>query len=118
MRKGRRSIRIAIAPAEWRISCRLQRHDKANVKPAPLRARLFAHRGWPFELDELIGAGYVPHYKGGHYNRADIERARHTRCRCGEDMDFRGFELRESRGERIAYRCYAVCSACWWWFEF
>ncbi|MDQ3766903.1 MAG: hypothetical protein M3346_06110 [Actinomycetota bacterium] len=68
-----------------------------------------ADRSWMEEFDDLSEQGFV-----WRCDRSDWETARSSVCtRCGEDMDFRGFE----RGD-VAYRAYALCVMCGWWLEF
>lgn len=64
---------------------------------------------WMEEFDELSAQGFV-----WRFDRNDWEVARSRVCtRCGEEMDFRGFE----RGD-VAYRAYSLCVMCGWWVEF
>jgi hypothetical protein len=112
MRTGRRSIQVAIAPAEWRTRCRLPR-----MLSIPDEARR-PKRSWWRQYVALLDEGFVAHDHGGFYLRSDYDRARRTVCDCGEDMDFRGFEKRGPKGERLAYRPFAVCVMCGLWFEF
>ena len=68
-----------------------------------------ADRSWIEEFDDLSVQGFV-----WRFDRNDWEAARSNVCtRCGEDMDFRGFE----HGD-VAYRAYALCVICGWWMEF
>jgi hypothetical protein len=68
-----------------------------------------ADRSWMEEFDELSAQGFV-----WRFDSNDWETARSNVCnRCGEDMDFRGFE----HGD-VAYRAYALCVICGWWMEF
>jgi hypothetical protein len=68
-----------------------------------------ATRSWMEEFDDLSAQGFV-----WRFDRNDWEAARSRICtRCGEDMDFRGFE----RGD-VSYRAYALCVMCGWWMEF
>lgn len=68
-----------------------------------------ADRTWMEEFDDLSDQGFV-----WHCDRHDWGGALAPVCtRCGESMDFRGFELKD-----IAYRAYALCVMCGWWMEF
>jgi hypothetical protein len=74
----------------------------------PDRPRI-ATRSWFEEVDDLDAQGFV-----WGFDSTDWEAARPRMCtRCGEEMDFRGFE----RGD-VAYRAYALCIMCGWWMEF
>jgi len=68
-----------------------------------------ADRSGMEEFDDLSEQGFV-----WRFDRSDWETAPSRVCtRCGEDMEFRGFE----RGD-VAYRAYALCVMCGWWKEF
>ncbi len=79
----------------------------------PDHARV-ADRAWVFEYMALLEEDYRECLG----QRSDRHAARHTRCRCGEDMDLRAFELVGPAHELIAYRPFAVCPMCRWWVEF
>lgn len=95
-------------PDRWRTRCR-----NTAVAAIPQHARL-ADRSWVIEFMHLLDEDYFE-YRG---RAADREAARHMRCRCGEDMDVRAFELVGPEGELIAYRTFALCPMCKWWVEF
>lgn len=113
MKRFGSEVTVTIAPARWRLRC----PQKSTCRPAPEGARR-ADRHWWREYVALIENGYIPHDAGGFYLRADYDDARRTVCDCGEDMDFRGFELIGPQGERVAYRRYALCPMCRAWAEF
>jgi hypothetical protein len=114
MRTSRRGITVAMPPSEWRTRC----PSRAGNMGHPPKSARRADRDWLFLLEELTGEGYAPCDRPAQQRRQDVTRARHTRCRCGKNMDYRGFELSGSDGELVAYRAFAQCPACWWWVEF
>ncbi len=67
-----------------------------------------ADRSWMEEFDDLSVQGFV-----WRFDRNDWEIGHSNVCiRCGEEMEFRGFDLID-----IAYRAYALCFMCGWWME-
>lgn len=95
-------------PGRWQARCR-----NTAVAPIPDHARL-ADRSWVFEYMALLDE----EYRECVGQRSDRNAARHMRCRCGEDMDLRAFELVGPSHELIAYRPFAICPMCHWWIEF
>ncbi len=90
-------------------------------------------RPWLEELDELQADGYICRFDPAHSVQASGGRCE----RCGDEMDFRGFELTDSRvassfpgawypgsptagckDPRVALRAFAVCVTCDHWIEF
>lgn len=108
MRNTRIGIQRKQLPDRWRTRCR-----NNAVAPIPDHARL-ADRSWVFEYMALLDEDYRECIG----RRPDRDVARHMRCRCGEDMDLRAFELVGPAHELIAYRPFAVCLTCKWWVEF
>lgn len=95
-------------PARWQARCR-----NSAVAPIPGHARL-ADRSWVFEYMTLLDEDYRECLG----RTSDRNAARHMRCRCGEDMELRAFELVGPAHELIAYRPFALCPMCHWWAEF
>jgi len=108
MRNTRIGTQRKVLPIRWKPRCRA-----AAVLPFPDHARL-ADRSWIIEYMALLDEDYVE-CSG---SAADRNIARHIRCRCGEDMDLRAFQLVGPARELIAYRPFALCPMCRWWVEF
>ena len=83
MPTSRRAINVTVAPPEWHSRCR-----NSEVRPIPHHSR-HADRSWWREYVGLIEEGYID-CPGSWSER---HAARHMRCRCGDDMDLRAFDL-------------------------
>lgn len=108
MRNTRIGYQPRVLPDRWRARCRT-----TAVAPIPEHARA-ADRSWIVEYMSLLDDDYRE-CRGRSSDRAA---ARHMRCRCGEDMDLRAFEMAGPAHELIAYRSFALCPMCRWWVEF
>lgn len=102
MRNRRIRSRQTQLPLRWRGHCR-----STAMAPIPDHARL-ANRSWIVEYMSLLDG----HYRECRGRQSDRHLVRHMRCRCGEDMDLRAFELVGSALELLAYRPFAVCARC------
>ncbi len=87
MRTSRRAVTVTMAPPEWQSRCQIN-----ALRPTPQHAR-HADRSWWREYVGLIEERYID-CPGSWSER---HAARHMRCRCGEDMDLRAFELKGPR---------------------